>query len=210
MVTRLIIPGLGGSEHGHWQHWWLTRDRDASLVEQDDWANPDVAAWTGRLARAVRENPGAILVGHSLGAALIPHLAVAHPELNIRGALIVAPADADESPALRDIARGFAPIPHRALPFPSILVASTNDPYLRIERATKLAAAWGARFLHVGESGHINTASGYGPWPGGLQLANQLENALPALRSRRSLGTPQKTRLRVLPLRRQAASRAAP
>lgn len=197
MARRLIIPGLGGSEQGHWQQWWLTRDPDASIVEQDDWAHPKIVPWIDRLAAAVRDNPGAILAGHSLGATLIPHLAQMHPQLNIRGALIVAPADADESPALREIAPGFAPIPHERLPFPAIVVGSTNDPYLRIERATKLADAWGARFFHVGESGHINTASGYGPWPEGLQLAAQLLGSSPG--SPRFRRTPQPRQNRPAP-----------
>lgn len=211
MAKRLIVPGLGGSEQGHWQQWWLAQDPDASLVEQDDWANPDVRSWVQRLAAMVRGHPGSLLVGHSLGATLIPHLGKAYPGLNIRGALIVAPADVDGSPALREIARGFAPVPTERLPFPAIVVASTNDPYLGIGRAMKLADSWGARFFNVGEGGHINTASGYGPWPGGLQLAQLLESPLHTPRLRRIAVRPhQKTRLRVLPLKRHAASRAIP
>ncbi|HML91067.1 alpha/beta hydrolase [Methyloceanibacter sp.] len=210
MAKRLLIPGLGGSEQGHWQQWWLTRDPNASLVEQDDWANPDAATWVGRLASVVSKNPGSILVGHSLGGTLIPLLAQAHPDLNIRGALIVAPADADESPALREIAPGFAPIPGARLPFPSIAVASANDPYLRIERAMNLARAWGAQFVHAGESGHINTSSGYGPWPAGLRLATQLiKNSPPVAGFHRLPQSRPNSPLHPLPVETDVTARVA-
>jgi uncharacterized protein len=49
-----------------------------------------------------------------------------------------------------------------------ILVASRNDPYCSYERAEDFAYAWGAVVVDAGESGHINAASGHGPWPEGL------------------------------------------
>ncbi|ODR97882.1 hypothetical protein AUC68_10090 [Methyloceanibacter methanicus] len=209
MAKKLLIPGLGGSEQGHWQQWWLACDPAASIVAQHDWANPDASAWVDRLAAAVSENPDSILVGHSLGATLIPLLARARPQLNIRGALIVAPADADESAALREIAPGFAPIPDARLPFPSIVVASTNDPYLRIERATKLARAWGAQLVHAGEGGHINAASGYGPWPRGLELAARLLRNAPHVARFRLPHVRQKSGSHVAPIERDAAPHPA-
>ena len=179
MVKRLIVPGLEGSGEGHWQRWWLTQDPDARIVEQDDW-RPDLRRWLYRIAVQVRLHPGAVIVGHSLGALLVPHLVLRYPQLEIRGALMVAPADVDENPMLREMAKGFSPIPVNSLPFPSIVVGSTNDPSMTIERVTHLAHAWRSRFYHLGDSGHINAASGYGAWPGGLKLAAQLLNPLGA------------------------------
>jgi len=65
---------------------------------------------------------------------------------------------------------GFAPIPLLRLPFPSIVVASSNDPFVTIARAQTFASAWGGEFVTMGEVGHINTASGLGAWPEGLAL----------------------------------------
>jgi len=60
------------------------------------------------------------------------------------------------------------PIPRAPLPFPSVLIASSNDPYCQHERAGEFALSWGSAFIDAGEAGHINIESGHGPWPEGL------------------------------------------
>ena len=35
------------------------------------------------------------------------------------------------------------------------------------EVAEDIAGAWGSLFIDAGEAGHINAASGHGPWPEG-------------------------------------------
>ena len=62
----------------------------------------------------------------------------------------------------------FGPVPRGPLPFPSLLVASRDDPYCAYERAEDFGYAWGAATLDAGTAGHLNTDSGYGPWPEGL------------------------------------------
>lgn len=61
----------------------------------------------------------------------------------------------------------FMPTPLARLPFPSLLVASENDPYASIEAAAAFASQWGSEFVNVGAEGHINVDSGHGPWPMG-------------------------------------------
>ena len=65
-------------------------------------------------------------------------------------------------------------MPLDRLTFPSIVVGSSNDPFVSIRRAMTFASEWGARFVHLRDSGHINAASGFGSWPDGLRLASQL------------------------------------
>jgi hypothetical protein len=60
------------------------------------------------------------------------------------------------------------------LPFASILVSSTDDPYGGVDFARACAAAWGSRLVSIGAAGHINSASGYGEWPEGLALLQAL------------------------------------
>jgi hypothetical protein len=55
----------------------------------------------------------------------------------------------------------------RRLPFPSVVIASTDDPYVTLHRAEAFAAAWGSELINIGRAGHINAASGHGPWPQG-------------------------------------------
>jgi hypothetical protein len=64
----------------------------------------------------------------------------------------------------------FAPTPNAPLPFPSVLVASHNDPHGMFAFAETKAVQWGSRLVAAGEAGHINADSGHGPWPEGLML----------------------------------------
>ena len=127
--------------------------------------------------------PGSLLVAHSLACALVAHLAERRPDLLIGGALLVAPADVDDRIRTPPSVAGFAPMPLERLPFPSIVVGSSNDPTVSISRAMLFAYAWGSRFVHLRDSGHINVASGFGRWPDGYRLAKQLRQA-PTRRAR--------------------------
>ena len=62
------------------------------------------------------------------------------------------------------------------LPFASVLVGSRNDPFCTLAKAQALAADWGARWVDLGEAGHINADSGLGDWPEGHALLQQLMN----------------------------------
>jgi predicted alpha/beta hydrolase family esterase len=69
-------------------------------------------------------------------------------------------------------------MPLRRLPFPSVVVASTDDPYVTTERARRFAEAWGSRFVTVGDAGHINSQSSLGDWPAGFALLQELRKPL--------------------------------
>ncbi|MFT4184927.1 MAG: alpha/beta hydrolase, partial [Rhizobium sp.] len=60
--------------------------------------------------------------------------------------------------------------PRQRLPFPSLLVASTDDPYGPSGYAKESACIWGSELVDVGPLGHINAASGLGDWPEGQAL----------------------------------------
>lgn len=175
-MTTLIVPGLYGSGPGHWQHRWLTEVEDAILVEQRDWAVPDRDEWLATLAAAVEAHPGAILVGHSLGAVLIAHLAAERPDLPVGGALLVAPADVQSSRAVRAGTGSFAPLPTRVFGFPSIVVASRNDPWMTFDKARILANLWESSFVDIGDAGHVNAESGLGGWDRGRLLLSRVES----------------------------------
>jgi predicted alpha/beta hydrolase family esterase len=167
MRPILIVPGLGNSGPGHWQSHWQQR-LGATRVLPRDWNHPDRADWTHAIAAAVWRHPGAILIAHSLGVAAIAHAAQDNPRINIAGALLVAPADADSGLHTPDSCRPFASIPLRRFPFPTIVVASRNDPTVTLDRARVFAHAWGSEMVDAGEAGHLNVESGHGPWPEGL------------------------------------------
>lgn len=188
-MTTLILPGLYGSGIGHWQRLWLDTLDDAILVAQDDWHRPNRAAWIARAAEAVQRHPGAVLVGHSLGAVLIAHLAAARPDLPIAGALLVAPADVESEAAAAAGLADFAPLPTAPLPFPSILVASRDDPWMAWSRARVFANLWESAFVDAGRAGHINAESGLGAWPAGRVELDRLQPAARAFARTRSWQT---------------------
>jgi predicted alpha/beta hydrolase family esterase len=133
--------------------------RRTGIARKSDWIGAIIAACEAA------QRP-IVLVAHSLGVTTLAHAAAQLPHARIKGALLVAPPG-DE--ALIAVGAGeFAPTPEAPLPFPSLLVASRNDPYGPYEFAQTKAAQWGSRLVAAGEAGHINADSGHGPWPEGL------------------------------------------
>lgn len=170
MTRTLLIPGIDGSPDPHWQAWWQKNDPMALTVHQDDWTNPSPEAWEAEVAGAVLQHPGAILVAHSLGCLVVARLLSSWPHLNIAGALLVAPVD----PLRHTRLRRFRNTPRMEFPVPTTVVASRNDPLLPFEAAVDLADDWGAALVDLGQAGHINVASGFGPWPGGMAQRDRL------------------------------------
>ena len=170
----LILPGWQGSGEEHWQSRW-ERQYGYQRVEQHDWMHPLRGDWSARLEETVVDADGPIvLVAHSLGCILTAWWAAHSRNVGkVQAALLVAPGDV-ERPELAGPLHGWRPIALRALPFPSILVGSQDDPYCSLERAAALAEAWGSRFVDAGACGHINAASGLGDWAEGHALLDSL------------------------------------
>jgi predicted alpha/beta hydrolase family esterase len=168
-VSVLMIPGYGGSGPEHWQSLWEQTHPEYRRVMQRDWFQPDRDEWVAALDAAIAQAPHpVVLVAHSLGCLVVAHWAVRH-QRPIRGALLVAPPDADDPDFAVD-AGGFAPVPLKPLPFASIVVASADDPYISLERADHFVSAWDSMYVPLETGGHINAAAGFGPWPLGEKL----------------------------------------
>ncbi|WP_026870670.1 RBBP9/YdeN family alpha/beta hydrolase [Inquilinus limosus] len=158
----LMVPGLASPDEGHWQSRWQSRLKTARWVgDADDPADRDsrVAAL---VAAVEADDKPAVLIAHGVGVLAV---AFAAPRLNgrVAGALLVAPADPASAGA-----PGYENVPRDPLPFPSMLVASASDPHCAQAVADDLAAAWGSHFIDAGDAGHLDSASGHGPWPEGL------------------------------------------
>jgi predicted alpha/beta hydrolase family esterase len=173
----LTVPGLDNSGPGHWQTIWEQQRHDTHRVDLGMWSRPHRNSWVTRLGQAIRtaQTP-IVLCGHSLGClaiawwTILEGQAFGHP---IAGALFVAPPDCDHLDAADRLA-GFGPTPRKSLPFPSLLVASRNDPYASYEWSESLARDWGSEFVDAGALGHINAASSIGDWPDGQALLERL------------------------------------
>jgi uncharacterized protein len=163
----LIIPGYTSSGPEHWQTRWEQKIQSARRVEQRDWLKPHFSEWQDSVVAAVKAaTRPVVLVAHSLGAITVVH--AAKRLTKVKGAFLVAPPGETYMVEHEDIDLKFADVPRDPLPFPSVLVASRNDPFCPHLEAEEWAYAWGAAFSDAGESGHINTDSGHGPWPEGL------------------------------------------
>lgn len=168
-LQPLIIPGWRNSGPEHWQSQWESTLPRAQRVQQRDWETPLLSEWVAALSAAIEaSNRPPLLIAHSLGCIAVSHLPFAIRD-KIAGALLVAPADVERHGAPSHLS-SFAPVPLHTLPFPSVVVASSDDPYCSVARAREFAQAWGSRFELLENAGHINTDSGYGDWPEGLKL----------------------------------------
>jgi predicted alpha/beta hydrolase family esterase len=170
----LILPGYADSGPDHWQSHWERVDPRCRRVVQEDWLQPRLTDWLAALDRHIRAcvTPP-VLVAHSLGCSLVAHWATG-AGTPVRAALLVAPADVDSPDHTPEEVRSFCPIPLARLPFPSIVVASDDDPFLSPARAATFAQAWGSRLVTLPRAGHINADAGFGPWPEGRRLLTDL------------------------------------
>ena len=168
--TIIIVPGWRDSGPGHWQSLWANSIEGVVRVQQDNWISPTCSAWICRIAETIlaQESP-VVLVAHSLGCIASTHLP-ADVAACIHGALLVAPADPERRGPLVD----FAPVPCHTLPYRSVVVASSNDPYCPVRTAGAYARSWGSEFVRLQNAGHINIDSGFGAWPLGLALLQSL------------------------------------
>ena len=177
--VHLIIPGIGDSGPQHWQSLWQAADPRLRRVVQRDWDRPHCDEWVATLQAAVQAaGAGVVLVAHSLGCLLVAHWAARHAGTAgaVRAALLVAVPD-PQGPAFPAQALGFAPLPMQRLPFASLVVASSDDPYGSLDHARGCAAAWGSRLVEAGARGHLNAASGLADWPEGRLWLQELIDA---------------------------------
>lgn len=183
-ATVLVVPGLRDAVAQHWQTLLESALRSEGLpvcgVPPMGREDLDCARKVAAIERTARAIAGPIVVvAHSGGCIMVAHWA-AQTQRAVRGALLATPPDF-ESPmpdgyptidALRQ--GGWLPVPRKALPFPSLVAASRNDPLGRFARVAGLAGDWGSELVDLGEVGHLNPASGFGEWPMARQLIARL------------------------------------
>ncbi|WP_374489402.1 RBBP9/YdeN family alpha/beta hydrolase [Zoogloea sp.] len=179
----LIVPGFHGSEEAHWQSWLEGQLANARRIEGVDWEQPALLPWVRQILLTIDEAPGTVwIVAHSFGC--LASVFAARDRLHrLGGLMLVAPADPERFSPLgvrnnndhpeEDSLSGW--LPHEPLGIPTLVVASTNDPKVKLSTSAYWASAWGSHFEPLINAGHINTEAGFGPWPKGLQLLRQLQ-----------------------------------
>jgi len=169
MVDIIMLPGIGGSGEAHWQTRWEQAEARFSRFSPASWDEPELGNWIEALERAASacERPP-VLVAHSLACLLVAHWS-ATSRTGCAGAFLVSVPDplGERFPAQ---AASFAPAPRDPLRFPSLVIASSDDPYGSVDHARLRAREWRSGFVLAGAMGHINASSGLGDWPQGRML----------------------------------------
>lgn len=171
-MHTIIVPGVGGSDYDHWQSWLQRQLVSCSRVQQQDWNMPLLQTWVHNFAKTV-ENISAPMqvIAHSFGCLTTVSALNEFPELtqHIQKIILVAPANparfGDQGFA-RDSNNDYSAYFHQLkLKVPCDMIISENDPWLSFDDANHLAQAWHLRPHNLGQVGHINVASGFGPFP---------------------------------------------
>ena len=155
----VIVPGLHGSGAEHWQSWLHGQVAGSVRVEQDAWSTPDLERWSERVAdtiAALGAGPH-VVVAHSFGCLATVRALARRPSLDVAQLLLVAPAE----PSRFDVA---AALPSSRLAVRSCVVASDDDPWMSATQAHAWALRWGSDWINLGNAGHVNVDSGYGPF----------------------------------------------
>ena len=169
--TVLIVPGLRDHVAAHWQTLLAARLPRVRAVPPMGREDLDCAARVEAIEREARAVDGPlVIVAHSGGVVMLAHWA-RRTRRPVRGALLATPPDFERPmpagyPTMAQLdANGWLPVPRERLPFASIVAASRNDPLGAYARVAELASGWGSRLVDLGDAGHLNPASGFGPWP---------------------------------------------
>ncbi len=178
MATTLLVPGLDGGGEGHWLSWFEAAIPGTRRVSSPDCKNPDLSAWSALMRWHLQSSDEPVwIIAHGFGCLAAVRAAFDCAD-SVEGALLVAPFDPDNL-------RLAWMLPEEPLGFPATIVASTNDPHLRLSKAAFWAGYWSCDFVNAGRVGGIDLAAGFGPWPEGL--FHELQRS-PAALVRRTAG----------------------
>ena len=172
MIHTVIVPGVGGSEAQHWQYWLQQQLVSSSRVQQKNWDRPVLSEWVAQFVKTVAAVKAPIqIVAHSFGCLTSVAALAEHPELSakVKNLVLVAPANParfGEAGFARHSLTDYKQYFHQLnIDVPTTLLISENDPWLGYFDALQLAQAWKLTPINLGQVGHINVASGFGPFP---------------------------------------------
>jgi len=169
MKDIIILPGIGGSGEAHWQTRWERSNPEMRRFQPADWEKPELADWISALERAVGASATPpLLVAHSLACLLVAHWQQIS-SLAVAGAFLVAVPD-PQSVSFPEEAAGFADPPLQRMRFPTLIIASADDPFGTPGYARARADLWGSGLVEIGPFGHINGQSGLEDWGPGRAL----------------------------------------
>jgi uncharacterized protein len=178
VIRTLLVPGHGRPRPEHWQQRWADANPEYQWAPRPPGPPFVLSERVTALHAAVESDPApALLVAHSAGCLTVAAWAAEHAG-PVRAALLVTPPYIDPAwkpdPGDPPVDGVREPVSRARLPFRAILVASRTDPYTTFAQFEEYAEDWGAELFDAGDAGHVETASGYGPWSDGERLVAEL------------------------------------
>ena len=170
----LILAGWGGSDFPHWQSWLageLAKNYGkVSFLRFSDFENPNKDIWKEELIKEIDDFKPDIVICHSIANILWFHICnelnavynSLHVEHIEKLYLVVPPSLSCDIKELSS----FYPcqIPSSLYAKESILITSTDDPYMTQEEAKQLQSNLDIPMKVLQNAGHINADSGFGKW----------------------------------------------
>lgn len=163
-MKYFIVPGIGNSESEHWQTHIENVLPQTYRITQDNWLQPDCEKWINKIDSVLNNEDlsKVVLIGHSLGSIAIVKWSVLYKK-SVKSAILVAPADIEQTISEVNL-KSFLPIPLEHIKFKTLLITSSNDTWIKSDRAIMFAKKWGSDYINIGNAGHINVSSGFGYW----------------------------------------------
>ncbi len=163
----LLLHGWGGSDFPHWQSWLageLARDYGCvNFLHFSDVDNPKLDVWMHELTNTLDDFKPDIVICHSLANTLWFHLCSQKKVREIEKLYLVAPPSMRCS--IAELSEFFpVDIPQNLNAKDTLLITSTNDPYMTQKEATLLEKKLDITMKVIQNGGHLNADSGYGKW----------------------------------------------
>jgi len=166
MKKVLLLHGWGGSDFPHWQSWLASEIAKnygtVSFLEFSNFDFPDLNIWKKELQEELKSFQPDIVICHSLANTLWFHL---QSEIKkVKKLYLIAPPSLHCN--VEEIKEFFPlPMPTNTSAEETLLISSTNDPYMTLEEAKELQKSLNIEMKVLENAGHINAESGYGEWP---------------------------------------------
>ena len=161
----LILHGWGGSDYPHWQAWvaseLIKKNFTLSFPSIPNRDSPELDTWLEFLAKEFQHFQPDIVICHSLANMLWFHFVEKYNIEPIKKLMLVAPVRKTcDIPKIKSFFP--YPVPKDLKAEETIMVGSSNDPYMSVEEVIKLQSELNIGLKILEDAGHINGDSGFG------------------------------------------------
>lgn len=163
----LILHGWGGSDYPHWQSWLAGEIAKnygkVSFLKFSDIDFPVKDKWKEELIKELNEFKPDIVICHSVANILWFHICNDIKISKVERLYLVVPPSLECD--IKEL-ESFYPceIPKELYAEESMLITSTDDPYMSEQEAKTLQETLNVPMKVLDGAGHINADSGFGPW----------------------------------------------